>query len=74
MAEVEERRRWRGRAVPQGVVEHMRAARQERRAAWKSLIPDSFWQHQKAARRETLLAVRSLIDAALERLEEKKTV
>ncbi len=72
MPEVEEKTRWRRRSVPSDVKEHMRAAREERRAAWKSLVPESFWVHQKAARRETLLAMRSLIDAALNRLEEKK--
>ncbi len=71
MAEVEDQKRWRGPSAPKEVQEHLRAARAERRAAWKSLFPDSFWQHQKAARRETLLAMRSLVDAAIQRLEEK---
>ncbi len=70
MAEVSEKK-WGKRTVAHDVGEHMRAARAERRAAWKSLIPESFWVHQKAARRESLLAMRSLIDAALARLEEK---
>lgn len=70
MAEVEEKKR-RKPKLPQGVIEHARAARRERRDALKALIPESFWGHQKAAKRETLLAMRSLIDAALDRLEEK---
>ncbi len=70
MAEIEEKNRGKRTAARQ-VVEHMRAARAERRAAWKSLIPESFWVHRKADRRESLLAMRSLIDAALARLEEK---
>ncbi len=70
MAEVSEKK-WGSRTVARDAADHMRAARAERRAAWKSLIPDSFWVHQKAARRETLLAMRSLIDAALARLEDK---
>jgi hypothetical protein len=70
MAEIEEKKTRRGR-IPKEVVEHVRAARKERREALKTLIPEPFWTHQKAARKETLLALRSLIDAALEELEKK---
>jgi len=73
MADVEEKktRRMHLPSVPKEVVEHARAARNERREALKSLVPESFLTHQKAAKKETLLALRSLIDAALEELEKK---
>ncbi len=70
MAEIEEKKTHRMR-VPKAVVEHARAARKERREAFKALIPESFWGHQKAAKKETLLALRSLIDAAIAELEDK---
>jgi len=71
VAEVEEKKKRRGPSLPKDVVEHVRAASSEQRAALKALIPDSFWVHQRAAKRETLLALRSLIDAALEELDKQ---
>ncbi len=38
----------------------------------KEFLPPGFIEHRKKARKEMLLAWRSLIDAALERMDEKK--
>ena len=58
--------------VPEEVREHFRAARSELRESMKEFLPPGFLEHRKNARREMLLAWRSLIDAALERMDEKK--
>jgi len=40
--------------------EHARAARDETRAAIRSLLPESFWQHAEASKREAKLAAGAL--------------
>jgi hypothetical protein len=39
--------------------EHARTAREETRAAVRSLLPESFWQHAEASKREAKLAVKA---------------
>lgn len=58
--------------MPEEVREHFRAARRELKESMKEFLPPGFLEHRKKARREMLLAWRSLIDAALERMDEKK--
>ena len=58
--------------IPEDVREHFREARRELRESMKEFLPPGFIEHRKKARKETLLAWRSLIDAALERMDEKK--
>ena len=58
--------------MPEEVREHFREARKELRESMKEFLPPGFIEHRKKARREMLLAWRSLIDAALERMDEKK--
>jgi hypothetical protein len=65
--------------IPEDVREHARAARGHVRAArdeWresaKALLPRQFREHTLRAGKEMLLAWRSLIDAAIERMDEKK--
>jgi len=52
--------------------QHYRTARQEMRKSIETLLPDGFVDHHKSARKEMLLAWRSMLDAAIERMEEKK--
>lgn len=58
--------------IPEEVKEHFREARRELRESMKEFLPPGFIEHRKKARREMLLAWRSLIDAALEKMDEKK--
>jgi len=58
--------------MPEEVREHFRQARKELRESMKEFLPPGFIEHRKKARKEMLLAWRSLIDAALERMDEKK--
>ncbi|MEW6030236.1 MAG: hypothetical protein ACOYZ8_12185 [Chloroflexota bacterium] len=58
--------------VPEEVRDHVRAAREELREGMKAFLPPEFLEHRRNARKEMLLAWRSMIDAALERMEEKK--
>jgi hypothetical protein len=58
--------------IPEDVREHFREARKELRESMKEFLPPGFIEHRKKARREMLLAWRSLIDAALEKMDEKK--
>lgn len=58
--------------MPEEVREHFREARRELRESMKEFLPPGFIEHRKKARREMLLAWRSLIDAALEKMDEKK--
>ena len=58
--------------MPEEVREHFREARKELRESMKEFLPPGFIEHRKKARREMLLAWRSLIDAALEKIDEKK--
>jgi len=59
--------------IPEEVRQHVRAAREELRESIKAFLPPEFVEHRKKARKEMLLAWRSIIDAALERIEEKKS-
>jgi hypothetical protein len=58
--------------IPEDVKEHFREARKELRESMKGFLPPGFIEHRNKARREMLLAWRSLIDAALEKIDEKK--
>ena len=60
--------------IPDDVLEHMRAARDEVRKSIEGIVPPEFLEHRRKARKEMLLAWRSLIDASLEKMErsEKK--
>jgi hypothetical protein len=58
--------------IPEDVKEHFREARKELRESMKGFLPPGFIEHRNKARREMLLAWRSLIDAALEKMDEKK--
>jgi hypothetical protein len=58
--------------VPEEVREHYKKARQEMREAVKGLLPEGFLEHRRAARKEMMLAVRSMLDAAIEKMDEKK--
>ena len=58
--------------IPEEVRQHFREAREELRESMKSFLPPGFIEHRRKARKEMLLAWRSLIDAALERMDEKK--
>ncbi|MBI5945117.1 MAG: hypothetical protein HY864_12165 [Chloroflexi bacterium] len=60
------------REIPEEVREHYKKARQEMREAVKGLLPEGFLEHRRAARKEMMLAVRSMLDAAIEKMEEKK--
>ena len=72
MAEKTTRRKPFEGEIPEEVRQHVRAAREEMRESVRAFLPPGFVEHRKKARREMLLAWRSLIDAALERMEEKK--
>jgi hypothetical protein len=58
--------------IPEDVKEHFREARKELRESMKGFLPPGFIEHRNKARREMLLAWRSLIDAALEKMDDKK--
>ena len=58
--------------IPEEVRQHFREAREELRESMKSFLPPGFIEHRRKAPKEMLLAWRSLIDAALERMDEKK--
>jgi len=58
--------------MPEEVREHFREARKELRESMKEFLPPGFIEHRKKARREMLLAWRSLIDAAIEKMDDKK--
>jgi DNA-binding MarR family transcriptional regulator len=52
--------------------EHMKAAHSEMHKSIESLLPEGFVERRRKARKEMLLAVRSLVNAAIEKVEEKK--
>ena len=60
------------REIPEETREHYKKARQEMREAVKGLLPEGFMEHRRAARKEMMLAIRSLLDAAIEKMEDKK--
>jgi hypothetical protein len=53
--------------------EHMRAARQAMHKTLEAWLPTGYLEHRRAARKEMLLAMRSMLDAAIQRVDEKKT-
>lgn len=57
--------------VPEDVLEHMRAARDEMRKSFVGLLPPEFIEHRHAARKEMLLAFRGLLDHAIERIDKQ---
>jgi hypothetical protein len=59
--------------VPEDVRQHLDAARAEMRKSLETILPEGFFVHRDAARREILLAGRSVLDAALRRMDEKKS-
>jgi len=58
--------------VPEEARQHFRAAREEMRKSVELLLPEGFLEHRRGARREMLLAWRSMLDAAIQRMDEKK--
>ncbi len=60
------------RQVPPESQEHFRRAREEMWHAVDNLLPTGFVEHRRAAQREMLLAWRSLIDAAIQRMDQKR--
>jgi hypothetical protein len=72
MAEKSSRRKPFEDKIPEEVHQHVRAAREEVRESIKAFLPPEFIENRTKARKEMLLAWRSIIDAALEKMEEKK--
>jgi hypothetical protein len=60
------------REIPEETREQYKKARQEMREAVKGLLPEGFMEHRRTARKEMMLAIRSLLDAAIEKMEDKK--
>lgn len=58
--------------IPDEARQHFRAAREEMRKSMELLLPAGFLEHRKEARREMMLAWRSMLDAAIQRMDEKK--
>lgn len=58
--------------IPEEARQHFRAAREEMRKGLETLLPAGLLEHRRKARREMLLAWRSVLDAAIQRMEEKK--
>lgn len=58
--------------VPEEARQHFRTAREEMRKGLETLLPEGFLNHRRSARREMLLAWRSMLDAAIQRMDEKK--
>lgn len=58
--------------VPEEARHHFRTAREEMRKGLETLLPEGFLNHRHSARREMLLAWRSMLDAAIQRMDEKK--
>ncbi|HUX69835.1 MAG TPA: hypothetical protein VMV41_04930 [Cellulomonadaceae bacterium] len=59
--------------VPDEVRQHVDAARTEFRKGVESFLPAEFFEHRDTARREMLLAWRGVLDAAISRMDEKKS-
>lgn len=58
--------------VPKEARQHFRAAREEMRKGLETFLPEGFFEHRSNARREMLMAWRSMLDAAIQRMDEKK--
>ena len=58
--------------IPEETRQHYQKARQEMRQGIETLLPEGFIEHHRNARKEMLLAWRSMLDAAIQRMEEKK--
>lgn len=58
--------------IPDEARQHFRAAHEEMRKSMELLLPAGFLEHRKEARREMMLAWRSMLDAAIQRMDEKK--
>ena len=58
--------------IPEEARQHFRNAREEMRKSLELLLPEGFLEHRRSARREMLLAWRSMLDAAIQRMDEKK--
>jgi hypothetical protein len=58
--------------IPQEVLEHMHAAKDEMRKSIEGIVPPGFLEHRRNARKEMLLAWRSMIDASLKRMDERE--
>jgi hypothetical protein len=58
--------------VPEEARQHFHAAREEMRKGLETLLPQGFFEHRRSARREMLLAWRSMLDAAIQRMDDKK--
>jgi len=72
MAEKTTRQKKYEERVPEEARQHFSAAREEMRKGLETLLPEGFLEHRKGARREMLLAWRSMLDAAIQRMDEKK--
>jgi hypothetical protein len=72
MAEKTTRQKKYEERVPEEVRQHFRAAREEMRQGLETFLPEGFLEHRRSARREMLLAWRSMLDAAIQRMDEKK--
>jgi hypothetical protein len=59
--------------VPDEVRQHLDAARAEVRKGLQTFLPEDFFEHRDTARREMLLAWRGVLDAAISRMDEKKS-
>ncbi|HEY5515790.1 MAG TPA: hypothetical protein VIK12_06245 [Pengzhenrongella sp.] len=59
--------------VPAEVREHVSAARAEMRKGLETFLPVDFFEHRDTARREMLLAWRGVLDAAISRMDERKS-
>jgi hypothetical protein len=59
--------------VPDEVRQHLDAARAEMRKGLQTFLPEDFFEHRDTARREMLLAWRGALDAAISRMDEKKS-
>ena len=59
--------------VPVEVRQHVDAARAEMRRGLETFLPKEFFEHRDTARREMLLAWRGVLDAAISRMDEKKS-
>ena len=72
MAEKTTRQKKYEERVPEEARQHFRTAREEMRKGLETLLPEGFVEHRRNARREMLQAWRSILDAAIQRMDEKK--
>jgi predicted RNase H-like HicB family nuclease len=52
--------------------QHLHEARQAMYKAWETWLPKGYVENRRKVRKEFLLALRSMVDAAVERIDEKK--